>query len=96
MKRRTLAVMVAAVMTIPTMSLPGIAFAEQTSEPPSDRGNPSCFGSYSRTTKEVPDAGPGFYVSDAAQGLAQSPPPGNPHFAQTLQEIRDVLCPPPE
>ena len=69
------------------MSLPGIAFAEQPSDPPPDRGNPSCFGNYARTTNEVPDAGPGLYVSTAAQELAESPD-GNPHFAQTLQEIR--------
>ena len=95
MKRRILAVMVAAVMIVPTMSLPGIAFAEQLSDPPLDSGNPSCFGNYARTTKEVPDKGPGFYVSTAAQKLAESPG-GNPHFAQTLQEIRGVLCPAPE
>jgi hypothetical protein len=68
------------------MSLPGIAFAEQPSDPPPDRGNPSCFGNYARTTNEVPDAGPGLYVSTAAQELAESPD-GNPHFAQTLQEM---------
>ena len=88
--------MVVTIMTIPTMSLPGIAFAEQPSDPPLDSGNPSCFGSYSRTTKEVPDAGPGSIVSTAAQGLAESPD-GNPHFAQTLQKIRQdepFLCAP--
>ena len=77
------------------MSLPGIAFAEQPSDPPLDSGNPSCFGDYARTTKEVPDKCPGFYVSTAAQKLAESLG-GNPHFAQTLQEIRGVLCPAPE
>jgi hypothetical protein len=54
--------------------------------------NSSCFGTYASTTKEVPDAGPGSYVSAAAQGLAAEPG-GNPHFAQTLQDIRTELCP---
>ncbi len=88
MKRRILAVMVAAVMIVPTMSLPGIAFAEQPSDPPLDSGNPSCFGDYARTTKEVPDAGPGSAISEIALTLGQLAPGGNEHAAQVLNRIR--------
>jgi hypothetical protein len=52
--------------------------------------NSSCFGKYA-STKETQDAGPGASVSRVATTLAESPG-GNPHFAQTLQEIRDNLC----
>jgi hypothetical protein len=87
MKRRILAVMVAAVMIVPTMSLPGIAFAEPPNDPPLDSGDPSCFGDYARNTKEVPDAGPGASVRIVATELAEIPG-GNEHSAQVLQEIR--------
>ena len=87
MKRRILAVMVAAVMIVPTMSLPGIAFAEQPSDPPLDSGNPSCFGNYARTTNEVPDVGPGSFVNPVAPTLAETPE-GDQHAAQFLNQIR--------
>ncbi len=85
--------MVAAVMIVPTMSLPGIAFAEQPSDPPLDSGSPSCFGDYARTTKEVPDAGPGASVSSVATTLADTPG-GNPHSAQVANMLREdfLVC----
>lgn len=85
--------MVAAVMIVPTLSLPGIAFAEQPSDPPPDSGSPSCFGDYARTTKEVPDAGPGTSVSSVATTLADTLG-GNPHSAQVANMLREdfLVC----
>jgi hypothetical protein len=65
MKRRVLAIMVAAVVIVPTMSLPGIAFAVQPSDPPIDSGNPSCFGAFARAQPGEP--GPGEGVSQLAK-----------------------------
>jgi hypothetical protein len=88
MKRRILAVIVAAVMIVTTMSPPDIAFAEQPSDPPLDSGTPSCFGNYARTTKKVPDAGPGSATSEITTTLGQLAPGGNEHAAQVLNQIR--------
>ena len=82
MRRTSMLITVVALM-LATMALSGGSALAQ--------GQPSCFGSYARSTDEVRDAGPGFFVSAAAQELAEAPG-GNPHLAQALQVFKMELC----
>ena len=97
--RRSVSLVTLVAVMVATMVLSGAALAEPSppSDPPSDSGNPSCFGAFARL---APDgSGPGELVSGAATTLAEpSTPPGSgtDEVARNIgpvQHVRQGACP---
>ena len=87
--RRSISLVTSAAVMTATMVLSGTAFAQ---DPPTDEGNPSCFGAYARSEPSPPGPGTTFVKSI----VTVAAPGGVDELAGFVGELnQNRPCPPP-